>query len=154
MPRVNLARSYISLAGSNFSPTGVAPTVAAGGTSRTVYSFYTTGGGVALATSMAPVLSLSLPAGSYWIPAKTWLSSPSNSSNAVQCQIDNDSASYDTSFIQTGTTASYVTLLAQDAITLDTTSTVSLKLQLHGLRCHDLREQRSNDRFSVTSILQ
>src|SRR5271156_6009799 len=36
---VNLAKSYISLAGSNFSPTGVAPTVTVGGTSRTVYSF-------------------------------------------------------------------------------------------------------------------
>jgi hypothetical protein len=36
---VNLAKSYISLAGSNFSPTGVAPTVSVGGTSRTVFSF-------------------------------------------------------------------------------------------------------------------
>src|ERR1700683_5393049 len=36
---VNLAKSYISLAGSNFSPTGVAPTVTVGGTSHTVYSF-------------------------------------------------------------------------------------------------------------------
>ena len=36
---VNLAKSYISLAGSNFSPIGVAPTVTVGGTSRTVYSF-------------------------------------------------------------------------------------------------------------------
>jgi trimeric autotransporter adhesin len=39
---VNLAKSYISLAGSNFSPTSVAPTVTVGGTSRTVYSFTNT----------------------------------------------------------------------------------------------------------------
>jgi hypothetical protein len=39
---VNLAQSYISLAGSNFSPTSVAPTVTVGGTSRTVYSFTNT----------------------------------------------------------------------------------------------------------------
>jgi len=39
---VNLAKSYISLAGSNFSPTNVAPTVAVGGTSRTVFSFTNT----------------------------------------------------------------------------------------------------------------
>src|ERR1700723_1401406 len=39
---VDLAKSYISLAGSNFSPTGVAPRVSVGGTSRTVYSFTNT----------------------------------------------------------------------------------------------------------------
>src|ERR1700722_3434012 len=39
---VNLARSYISLAGSNFSPTGVAPTVTVDGTTRTVFSFTNT----------------------------------------------------------------------------------------------------------------
>ena len=39
---VNLAKSYISLAGSNFSPAGVAPTVTVDGTSRTVYSFTNT----------------------------------------------------------------------------------------------------------------
>jgi hypothetical protein len=39
---VDLAKSYISLAGSNFSPTGVAPTVTVGGTSRSVYSFTNT----------------------------------------------------------------------------------------------------------------
>jgi hypothetical protein len=39
---VNLAKSYISLAGSNFSPTNIAPTVTVGGTSRTVYSFTNT----------------------------------------------------------------------------------------------------------------
>ncbi len=39
---VNLAKSYIALAGLNFSPTGVAPAVTVGGTSRTVYSFTNT----------------------------------------------------------------------------------------------------------------
>jgi len=39
---VNLAKSYVSLAGSNFSPAGVAPIVTVGGTSRTVYSFTNT----------------------------------------------------------------------------------------------------------------
>ena len=39
---VNLAKSYISLAGSNFSPASVAPTVTVDGTSRTVYSFTNT----------------------------------------------------------------------------------------------------------------
>jgi hypothetical protein len=39
---VDLSKSYISLAGSNFNPTGVAPTVSVGGTSRTVYSFTNT----------------------------------------------------------------------------------------------------------------
>jgi hypothetical protein len=39
---VNLAKSYIGLAGSNFSPTGAAPTATVGGTSRTVYSFTNT----------------------------------------------------------------------------------------------------------------
>jgi hypothetical protein len=39
---VNLAKKHIALAGSNFSPTGVAPTVTVGGTSRTVYSFTNT----------------------------------------------------------------------------------------------------------------
>ncbi len=39
---VNLAKSYISLAGSNFSPTSVAPSVTVGGTSRTVFSFTST----------------------------------------------------------------------------------------------------------------
>jgi hypothetical protein len=39
---VDLSKSYISLAGSNFSPTGVAPTVSVGGASRTVYSFTNT----------------------------------------------------------------------------------------------------------------
>jgi len=36
---VNLAKRYMSLAGSNFSPSGAAPTVTVGGISRTVYSF-------------------------------------------------------------------------------------------------------------------
>src|ERR1700733_13897154 len=36
---VNLAKGYIALAGSNFSPTGVGPTVTLAGTSVTVYSF-------------------------------------------------------------------------------------------------------------------
>jgi hypothetical protein len=36
---VNLAKGHITLAGSNFDPSGVAPTVTVGGTSRTVYSF-------------------------------------------------------------------------------------------------------------------
>src|ERR1700733_13576689 len=39
---VNLAKSYISLAGTNFSPTNVAPTVTVGGTSRAVFSFTNT----------------------------------------------------------------------------------------------------------------
>jgi len=39
---VNLAKSYISLAGSNFSPTSVPPTVTVGGTSHTVFSFSNT----------------------------------------------------------------------------------------------------------------
>ena len=39
---VNLAKGAISLAGANFSPSGAAPTVAVGGTSRTVYSFTNT----------------------------------------------------------------------------------------------------------------
>jgi hypothetical protein len=39
---VDLAKSYIALAGSNFSPNGVAPAVTLGGTSRTVYSFTNT----------------------------------------------------------------------------------------------------------------
>lgn len=39
---VNLAKSYIALAGSNFSPTGKAPTVTVGGTARTVFSFTNT----------------------------------------------------------------------------------------------------------------
>src|SRR5271170_7985070 len=39
---VNLAKSYIALAGSNFSPTGLAPTVTVGGTSRAVFSFTNT----------------------------------------------------------------------------------------------------------------
>jgi trimeric autotransporter adhesin len=36
---VDLSKSYIALTGSNFSPTGIAPTVVVGGTSRTVFSF-------------------------------------------------------------------------------------------------------------------
>src|ERR1700733_8873156 len=36
---VKLSSSYIALAGSNFSPTGVAPTVTVGGVSRIVFSF-------------------------------------------------------------------------------------------------------------------
>jgi hypothetical protein len=36
---VNLAKGHITLAGSNFDPSGVAPTVTVGGTSHTVYSF-------------------------------------------------------------------------------------------------------------------
>ena len=39
---VNLTKSYIALAGLNFSPTGVAPTVTVGGTTYTVYSFTNT----------------------------------------------------------------------------------------------------------------
>jgi hypothetical protein len=39
---VNLTKSYVALAGSNFSPTGAAPTATVGGTSRTVYSFTNT----------------------------------------------------------------------------------------------------------------
>ena len=39
---VNLAKSYISLAGTNFSPSGVAPTVTLAGTSYTVFSFTNT----------------------------------------------------------------------------------------------------------------
>jgi hypothetical protein len=39
---VDLAKSYISLGGSNFSPTGIAPKVTVGETSRTVYSFTNT----------------------------------------------------------------------------------------------------------------
>jgi hypothetical protein len=39
---VNLAKRYIALAGSNFSPSGVAPTVVVGGSSRTVSSFTNT----------------------------------------------------------------------------------------------------------------
>ena len=50
---VNLATHYISLAGSNFSPTGVAPTVTVGGTSRTVYSFTNTAMVVEVPSSLA-----------------------------------------------------------------------------------------------------
>src|ERR1700722_19238524 len=50
---VNLAKSYISLAGSHFSPTGVAPTVTVGGTSRTVYSFTNTAIVVEVPSSLA-----------------------------------------------------------------------------------------------------
>ncbi len=39
---VNLAQSYLALAGSNFSPNSVAPKVTVGGTRRTVYSFTNT----------------------------------------------------------------------------------------------------------------
>ncbi|MGA2212453.1 MAG: IPT/TIG domain-containing protein [Bryobacteraceae bacterium] len=39
---VDLAKGHITLAGSNFDPSGVAPTVTVGGTSRTVYSFTNT----------------------------------------------------------------------------------------------------------------
>jgi trimeric autotransporter adhesin len=50
---VNLAKSYISLAGSNFSPTGVAPTVTVGGTSHTVHSFTNTAMVVDVPSSLA-----------------------------------------------------------------------------------------------------
>ncbi len=50
---VHLAKSYISLAGSNFSPTGVAPTVTLGGTSRTVFSFTNTAIVVDVPSSLA-----------------------------------------------------------------------------------------------------
>jgi hypothetical protein len=50
---VNLAKSYIALAGSNFSSTGVAPTVTVGGTSRTVYSFTNTAIVVELPSTLA-----------------------------------------------------------------------------------------------------
>ncbi len=39
---VDLAKGHITLAGSNFDPSGVAPTVTVGGTSRTLYSFTNT----------------------------------------------------------------------------------------------------------------
>jgi hypothetical protein len=61
---VNLAKSYISLVGSNFSPTGVAPTVTVGGTSRTVYSFTNT------------AIALEVPS---TLPAATYLVSITNS---------------------------------------------------------------------------
>jgi hypothetical protein len=50
---VNLAKSYIALAGSNFSPTGTAPTVTVGGTSRTVFSFTNTSIVVEVPSSLA-----------------------------------------------------------------------------------------------------
>jgi trimeric autotransporter adhesin len=50
---VDLAQSYISLVGSNFSPTGVAPTVTLGGTSRTVYSFTNTSMAVEVPSTLA-----------------------------------------------------------------------------------------------------
>ena len=50
---VNLARSYIALAGSNFSPTGVAPSVLVGGVSRTVFSFTNTAIVVEVPSSLA-----------------------------------------------------------------------------------------------------
>jgi hypothetical protein len=56
---VNLAKSNISLAGSNFSPTGVAPTVTVGGTSRTVYSFTN--------TALVVEVPSSLPAATYLV---------------------------------------------------------------------------------------
>src|ERR1700722_12728005 len=40
--QANVAKGYVALGGANFSPTGIAPTVAVGGTSRTVFSFTNT----------------------------------------------------------------------------------------------------------------
>jgi hypothetical protein len=218
---VNLAKGYISLAGSNFSPASVAPTVTVGGTSRTVYSFtntalvvevpsslpaatylvsvtnsvpksgsayvaigavgprgptgpagpagpqgpmgstgptgpagpsgpqgpagppgpvniyYTTNAGpvtLPLTGSTATVVSLSLPAGSYWISAKSWFqnTSTTNTVNA-NCWISNDyTTSYNTATIPIGTDADYGTMSVQDAITLSTTTPVSLECSYTG----------------------
>jgi hypothetical protein len=61
---VNLAKSYIALAGSNFSPTGVAPTVTLAGTAYTVFSFTNT----AIVVEVPPTL-----------PAATYLATVTNS---------------------------------------------------------------------------
>jgi hypothetical protein len=54
----NVAQSYISLVGSNFSPTGVAPTVMVGGTSRTVFSFTNISMVVDVPSTLAPATYL------------------------------------------------------------------------------------------------
>ena len=50
---VNLAKGYILLAGSNFSPSSLAPTVTVGETSRTVFSFTNTQVVVAVPSTLA-----------------------------------------------------------------------------------------------------
>jgi hypothetical protein len=57
--KVHLAIGYISLSGSNFSPTGVAPTATVGGTSRTVHSFTN--------TAMVVEVPSTLAAGTYLV---------------------------------------------------------------------------------------
>src|ERR1700733_6040641 len=61
---VNLAKSYISLVGSNFSPTGVAPTVLVGGVSRTVFSFTNTAIVVEVPSTLAAATYLTTVANS------------------------------------------------------------------------------------------
>jgi hypothetical protein len=85
--------------------------------------------------STASVVSLSLPAGSYWISAKSWFQNTSTSSAVnANCWINNDyTTSYNTATIPLGTDADYGTLSVQDAITLSTaTSSVSLECSYTG----------------------
>jgi hypothetical protein len=71
--KVNLAKSYIALAGSNFSPTGLAPTVSLAGTLYTVFSFTNTSivvevpSSLAAATYLATVTNSVPKAGSAYI---------------------------------------------------------------------------------------
>jgi len=71
--KVNLAKSYIALAGSNFSPTGVAPSVTLAGTLYTVFSFTNTSivvevpSTLAAATYLATVTNSVPQAGSAYI---------------------------------------------------------------------------------------
>jgi hypothetical protein len=80
---------------------------------------------------MTNVLSLTLPAGSYWISAKLWFQNTSTTfAGNANCQINGDyPTSYNTATIPTsgGVDLDYGTMSLQDAITLNSTTSVSLE---------------------------
>jgi len=85
---------------------------------------------VTLTTSMVSIASLSLPAGSYWISAKLYFNNPNSSAGQpnANCQIGSDFYSYNTLTVVQG----YATMSLQSAITLSTTSSVSLTCSYSG----------------------
>jgi hypothetical protein len=105
---------------------------------------------ITLTTSMTTVASLSLPAGSYWISAKLYFTNQNQLAGQpdANCQIGSDFYSYNTLTVIQG----YATMSLQSAITLSTSSSVSLTCSYSGSGSALTASAWQMTAFPVTSI--
>jgi hypothetical protein len=115
-------------------------------------NIYTTAnfGTVTLTTSMSSIVSLTVPAGSYWISAKLCFNNPNSGGGQpdANCQIGSDYTSYNTlTVIQ-----DFATMSLQSAVTLSTTSSVSLTCNYSNSTVALSASASQMTAFPVTSI--